>query len=75
MKSMLALLADLRALNEQLERGERVAQLIVHVPSDADRAAVARAIRAEAARRGVRLEQVDQVVVVRMMLEARVNAR
>lgn len=65
MSNVQALAKTLEALNELLEHGERVPQLVVTVPEGADGAAVARAITAEAAHRGVRLELVEQVVTVK----------
>ena len=65
MSSLLTLATELRSLNEELERGEHLDQLIVLVPAVAEEAAIGAAVAAEAASRGVRLDQVEQVVVVR----------
>jgi hypothetical protein len=64
MSNMLAIAAELQKLNEMLEAGERLDQLVVVVEGTASEAEIDAAIAANCAEQGVRRENVEQVVIV-----------
>jgi len=65
MGNLLALAAELQQLNETLEAGARLDQMVVTVEWWASEAEIATAVAAQCAHCSVKLENVAQVVIVK----------
>jgi hypothetical protein len=68
MNSMLALATQLRDLNERLERGTCLDQLVVVIEAGTDHARIEHAIASACAARGVSYDNVGQVVIVERLI-------
>jgi len=64
--NLLAIAAQLAEINQRLEQGDEIGQLVVVVPCEANAVEVEQATLQECGNRGVKLDAVEQVVVVKL---------